>query len=93
MGSQSDAVILLYIISFYVVIIFFMGLIGSFQVSKTITAPNGEDLGFDAFDYIAFFFEGIGFSIESLGIFNFVLFAPLGLTLLYLLAKLLRGGG
>jgi hypothetical protein len=92
MGSQSDAVILLYIFAFYAVIIFFLGLIGGFQVSK-LTYPSNQDYGLDFGDYIGFFFEGIAFSIAELGIFNFLLFAPMGLTLLYLLVKLLRGGG
>jgi ABC-type Fe3+ transport system permease subunit len=90
MGSDSG--IILYIFAFYIFLFFILGLVGGFVV-KSISTPAGEDLGVDPFDYILFFFEGIGYSIVELGIFNVVLFAPLGITLLYLLAKLLRGGG
>jgi hypothetical protein len=91
MGSQSDAVILLWIFAFYTFIFFMLGLIGGFTVSK-IDSPT-ETHSLDFWDYVGFFFQGIFFSIAEMGMFNFILFTPLALTLLYLLAKLIRGGG
>jgi len=95
MGSNNDSTVLLFIFAFYTFIFVMMGLIGISGVSS-ISSPSGNvaDIGaLNFFSYIGMFFEGIFFSISSLGVFNALLFAPLGLTMLYLLLKLFRGGG
>jgi hypothetical protein len=92
MGSSNNAAIVIWMVAFYVFIGVMMGLIGGSyltnqDLSKGIIAPGTLSFLTD----IAYFFKGIGFSIAGLGVFNVLLFAPLGAGMFYIMASYLRG--
>lgn len=56
--------------------------------------PNIIDYVLIIFNYIGFFFKTISFTISGLPFwFNLIIFFPIGLTILWIILTLIRGGG
>lgn len=93
MGASTNAPIILSIFGFYVFVIVMMGLIGGSAISTSLSTPSNPTTNpLSIFDYVSYFFQGIGFSISELGIIgNSLLFLPLGITIAYIVASFVRG--
>lgn len=89
--ANTNATIILSVSAFYIFIGAMMGLIGGSYVASayytTVPTPSGVSF----LTQIGWFFSGIGYSIVGLGWFNIVLFAPLGITLFYIILSYFRG--
>lgn len=87
----DDHTLVLTIFTFYVGIIVLMGLIGgSIQATQDVGTPEEPSLG-GIISTISFFFSGIGFSLSGIPVWaNLILFLPLGITILYILLKILK---
>lgn len=86
MALQNNAGIVLTIFAFYICIIVLFGLVGSsqLQTNKNFDSPPDGILA-----QIAFFFQGIGFTIGSLPFWaNSLIFLPLGITIGYILLEI-----
>jgi hypothetical protein len=91
-SGNTNAYIILTIMTFYVSIAVILGLIGtSYQATKSPEAPPEPSLvGF--LGQISTFFSSMFFTISELPAWaNTLLFLPLGLTLFYILISFLRG--
>jgi len=86
----DDHTLILTMFTFYIGIIVLMGLIGGgIQASQEIGTPE-EPTVTGIFSFISFFFNGIAFSLSGIPVWaNTILFLPLGITLAYILGKLI----
>ena len=81
------------------VILFSMGVSSNIQTNNVSVPSLPEnpaiwDFVLIIFQYIGFFFGMIGYTISGLPFwFNIIIFAPIGLTLLWIIISLIRGGG
>lgn len=86
----DDHTLILTMFTFYVGLFILMGLIGgSIQATQEIGSPEEPTVS-GIFSFIGFFFSGITFSLSGIPIWaNTLLFLPLGITLAYILGKLI----
>lgn len=92
MAGNTNATFILTIFAFYGCMAVIFGLIGNDQIQATLigTPPTPTFLGF--LSEIGYFISGIFFVIGELPVWaNIVLFAPLGITLLYIVLSFFRG--
>lgn len=85
----DDNTLILTIFGFYTILFVLMGLIGGSIQSSSIENP-GEPTITGIFSFIGFFFSGISFSLSGIPAWaNTMLFLPLGITVAYILGKLI----
>lgn len=105
MGNNSNAGVTLAIFTFYIFIIILMGLINTSMSDSTISTSLSADQltgsatgiaegDFGFFDFVSaafnVFVSGITFSLTGIPIWaSIILFLPLGITIIYLVAELL----
>ena len=93
MGVSTNTPIVLAIFGFYIFIGVMFGLIGSGLATSAGDVPDvPEPSGIGFLAQIFYFVAGIGFTISSIPVWaNVLLFAPLSITIFYIILSYLRG--
>lgn len=91
MGVSTNTPIVLAIFGFYIFIGVMFGLIGS-GLAATSVGNSPSPSGVSFLSQIFYFVEGIGFTIANIPVWaNILLFAPLSITIFYIILSYLRG--
>lgn len=87
--AQSDTAVILFILVFQAFLIISLGFL---NIDTT-----EEEVGTDSLGVVGLitpsFNQNVINNIEQLGVWNTLIFAPLIIVLIYIIAKLVRGGG
>lgn len=92
MGSSTNTPIVLSIFGFYIFVFVMMGLAGMSSGTELSSVPSPSFNILDLLGSVGFFIKGIGVTISQLpGWANTLLFAPLGIAVLYITLSYARG--